>query len=34
MYICEFVWRNDYNTRKADPFRQLIEDIREIHPVD
>jgi len=34
MYISEFLWRKDCNSRNADPFQQLIEDKREIYPVD
>jgi hypothetical protein len=34
VHLCEFLWRKDCNSRNADPFQQLIEDIREIYPVD
>jgi hypothetical protein len=33
IYICEHLWRKDCESRNADPFQQLIEDIRKMYPL-
>ena len=33
VHLCEHLWRQDCANRAANPFQELMEDIREVYPV-
>ena len=33
VHICEYLWHQDCKNRGADPFQELIDDIRQAYPV-